>query len=172
MKKIGLQTSLNKEIWQGLSSETKPILTMNETDSKLFLTDTKQEFVWTGTSWVEGTSSDYWTNFVSRGKAEKIPYRDYFVGDAANRVCLTPPAGKRIRLQVILIVVGGSGGDVFVYRSSEPTIPILPLDISSGSRVNTTAELNLLLNVNETVTVTTTGRNSNWNFIGLGHTLE
>lgn len=172
MQKVGLQTSLNKEIWRGLSSETKPILTMNETDSKLFLTDAKREFVWTGTDWVEGTSSDYWTNFVSRGKAEKIPYRDYFVGDAAARVVLAPPAGKRIRLQVILIVAGGNGGNVMVYRSSEPTIPILPIDVSNGSRSNTSQELNMLFNIDETVTVTTTGRTSNWNFIGLGYDLE
>ena len=35
-----------------------------------------------------------------------------------------------------------------------------------------TSELNMLLDVDESVKVVTTGRSSNWTFIGLGYTIE
>lgn len=51
MQKVGLQTSLNKEIWQGLSNEVKPILGINETDSRFYCLDTGEEYIWHVDQW-------------------------------------------------------------------------------------------------------------------------
>jgi hypothetical protein len=169
---VGQHTSNTKLKFDGLSTDTKPILEENNAGSEFYTTDTKEDFLWTGSEWVTGKSSNYYTNLINKWKVEKITIRDYFTGNEANRVVLTPPTGKRIRLQVILILAGGNSGSIFVYRSTQPTIPILPLDVSSGTRANTSGELNMLGEIGESVTVTTTGRSSNWNFIGLGYTLE
>ena len=114
--------------------------------------------------------SNFWTALFHKGKVNKMP-KNIMVDGNVDQVILSPPTGKRLRIQVLLISVKGSVGEVYLYRTNDP-ITILPLDISSGSRSNTSNELNMLLDVDESVRVVTTGRSSNWTFIGLGYTIE
>ena len=114
--------------------------------------------------------SNFWTALFHRGKANKIP-KNIMVTGNVDQIILSPPTGKRLRLQVLLISVKGTGGEVYLYRTNDTTT-ILPLDISSSTKSNTSNELNMLLDVDESVRVVTTGRSSNWTFIGLGYTIE
>ena len=106
---------------------------------------------------------------VDRGKYEKIPVRFMITGNVTNQILLTPPVGKRLVVQVLLLIGDGTGGDVYLYRSDEPTLTILPLWMSTSNRSSTSSELNMTLNVNETINITTTGRNANQTFIGIGY---
>lgn len=114
--------------------------------------------------------SNMWTALFNKGKVNKIP-KNVMVTGNVDQIILSPPTGKRLRLQVLLISVKGSGGEVYLYRTNDTTT-ILPLDVSSGSKSSTSNELNMLLDVDESVRVVTTGRASNWTFIGLGYTIE
>jgi hypothetical protein len=109
---------------------------------------------------------------LSKSKVEKISKNLMITGDVTNQVLISPPVGKSLRLQVLLIVGEGNTGEVMLYRSSD-SVPILPLWMSTNSRSNTSNELNMLLNVGETLRVTTIGRGSNNDtFIGVGYDIE
>lgn len=118
-----------------------------------------------------GSLSEWFVAKFHYNKLEKISKNIELTTDATNQVILSPPTGKRLRLQVLLICAKGNQGEVKLFRSSD-TVTILPLDISTSNKTNTSNELNMLLNVDETVKVTTTGRGSNWTFIGIGYNVE
>ena len=54
--------------------------------------------------------SEYWLALTHKGKYEKKPVNFMFNTNVTNQVLLTPTAGKRIRLQVILISGEGNNG--------------------------------------------------------------
>ena len=51
--KVGKQSTLDKHEYQGLSTDTKPTLTANNTGSTFFELNTKKAFLWHIDSWIE-----------------------------------------------------------------------------------------------------------------------
>lgn len=97
-----------------------------------------------------------------------VSVSNIYTGNVTNQVLVTPTSGRRIIVKGLTVVAEGTVGEILIKRSSTGQT-ILPCYVSSQSRQSTSNALNLVFNINETVTVTTTNRGTSNSFVGVSY---